>query len=239
MMLQRFKTIGAPLAQTGLLQQAEIPTHGVVAGARNNAPPCVGAVLAQTASRVSHQIRYTPAALCLRRRSLPHRYQLADEAIRGPHPVMHIDIQQHRSRSIPRRWLPGLAERVMDSFLRAGRYLGASITRTNPWPSYRLTVPHASRSPLAWACGSHIPLSRNETRRRHHLCADQRGVCTRALSTRNPCKAPSQKNLAGTGGGEENARLDHSRPNRLLSRLPFPKSGPARFQKVGELTHGI
>jgi hypothetical protein len=86
----------------------------------------------------------------------------------------NVDIQGSRFGLIDRRCQPGRAARVGDSFLRAGRYLGASITRTNPRPSYRLTVPHASRSPLAWACGSHIPLWRNETRRHHHLCADQR-----------------------------------------------------------------
>jgi hypothetical protein len=74
MMRQHPKTIGAPLAQSGLRQQQENRTHGVVAGARNNNPSCVGAVLAQTASRVSHPTRYAPAALCLRRRSLPHRW---------------------------------------------------------------------------------------------------------------------------------------------------------------------
>ena len=51
MMRQHPKTVGAPLAQTGLLQQRKNPTHGVVAGAANNALPCVGAPLAQTPSR--------------------------------------------------------------------------------------------------------------------------------------------------------------------------------------------
>jgi hypothetical protein len=79
---QHRKTVGAPLAQTGLLQQRENGTHGVVAGASNNAPPCVGAVLAQSASRASHQTRYAPAALCLRRRSLEHRWSPVERGFR-------------------------------------------------------------------------------------------------------------------------------------------------------------
>jgi hypothetical protein len=83
MMRQHPKTIGAPLAQTGLLRQQKNRTHGVVAGARNNTPPCVGAVLAQTASRVSRPTRYAPAALCLRRRSQPHRWSPTKRDLRA------------------------------------------------------------------------------------------------------------------------------------------------------------
>jgi hypothetical protein len=39
MLLHRPKSVGAPLAQIALLQQAKNPTHGVVAGARDNTPP--------------------------------------------------------------------------------------------------------------------------------------------------------------------------------------------------------
>lgn len=64
MMRQHPKTIGAPLAQTGLRQQRKNRTHGVVAGAANNTPPCVGAVLAQTALRAyprAPALRHWPA----------------------------------------------------------------------------------------------------------------------------------------------------------------------------------
>ena len=74
MMRQHLKTVGAALAQTGLLQQRKNPTHGVVVGAANNAHCGNGAALAQIASRASRQTRYAPAALCLRRRSLAHRW---------------------------------------------------------------------------------------------------------------------------------------------------------------------
>jgi hypothetical protein len=78
MMRQRLKTIGAPLAQIGLRRQRKNPTHGVVAGAANNALPCVGAALAQDASRAHpnspaprHQCSASGDAL------LPHRWSPA------------------------------------------------------------------------------------------------------------------------------------------------------------------
>jgi hypothetical protein len=90
MMRQRLKTIGAPLAQIGLRRQRKNPTHGVVAGARNNTPPCVGAPMAHSVSRASRLTRYAPAALRLRRRSLAHRWPPAERHFtRDQYPQPH------------------------------------------------------------------------------------------------------------------------------------------------------
>ena len=116
MMRQHLKTIGAPLAQTDLRQQRKNPTHGVVAGARNNAPSCVGAPLAQSASRVSQSTRYAPAALCLRRRSQAHRWSPTERDFRrNPSTSSTTLLRGTRPRGIPRaRAEPSSVPRSID-----------------------------------------------------------------------------------------------------------------------------
>jgi hypothetical protein len=148
---------------------------------------------------------------------------------RPPHHLKHVDNQQHRSRSIPRRWQPGRAERVTHGFPACGRANTAVYSTTRQracWPLFvrRADIKTAHVHRLRH-CGS-TPLPFVIPSRQCLVSAGR--VCTRALSrpltlleadarasrarrnaeaTRNPCKAPSQKNPAGTGwGGKPGAR---------------------------------
>lgn len=104
-----------------------------------------------------------------------------------PHqPIMRVDNQQHCLQSIVRRCQPGLAQRAMDSFAAinrtktAGR--GETHQRTRQGLCFAPTVPRAYRSPLTSHRAPRNTLCSNETPIRRHVFADQRRVCTRALS---------------------------------------------------------
>ncbi len=69
------KSNGAPMAQPDLRHHWNFPRAGDGAKPRAIAPSHHGAPMAQTRlARASHHTRYAPPALCLRRRSEPHRW---------------------------------------------------------------------------------------------------------------------------------------------------------------------
>ena len=179
-----------------------------------------------------------------------------------PHqPITLVNIQQHRRASIPRRCHAGLAERVTHGFPAISRANAAVYSTTRQracWPFFvrRADIKtahvhrlrHCGPTPLPFVLPSRQCLvsagrvcTRALSRPLTLLEADARASRARrnAEATRNPCKAPSQKNPAGTGGGEENLAPARYSTSSSYTAPPFPKSGPARFQKVGELTHGI
>ena len=123
-----------------------------------------------------------------------------------------------------------------DSSNRSGRTDTAAIC----------IAPRASRSPLTWACASHIPLCRSKTHQHCHLSDDQKDIYARALSrplvllegkTRE-ARQPAQRQMPGEtlppglacpksqseGGGGKIVRSISNRPIPLISRLPFGKS---------------
>jgi hypothetical protein len=105
---------------------------------------------------------------------------------RPPQAITLVDIQRRPSEIIPRRCQSGLAERVRDSFVEINHAKTAGTAPTHQWTRQRLcadrVLPRASRSLITSHHALRNPLCSNETPGRCHVFADQRRVCTRALS---------------------------------------------------------
>jgi hypothetical protein len=177
---------------------------------------------------------------------------------RPRHARMHVDIQQHRSRSIPRSWQPGLAERVTGAiWYPALHHRQQSVKRIQrPSNGFAGLSGYRNRSqvlPKSIDIES-IPDGPPVTSASRQ-CKSQLGrVCTRALSRpltlleavertraltkrKNACETAAigivgQKTRRGWVGTRTYWRRYH-RHLFPISRLASQKFGPACPEKVG------
>jgi hypothetical protein len=206
MLLHHPKINGAVMAQIDLLHHWKNPTHGDGAKPRAITPVCSGACNGAD-TPIS---RYAPAALCLRRRSQPHRSHGRQYGLAGSWGRLWIALNRfHPTRNsgtpscgVVSRWPAGFAARVIQRVLMLARCYAPPSSRTNPQPSCGLcggeleaveTV-SASGHRHHWPFGNIWPSSHKSPHENHR----PKGVFA--------CGLPHSKSFLGSNGALQVAK---------------------------------
>ena len=230
MMLHWLKSNGAAMAQLNLLHHWNFPRAGDGANPRAITPCTHGAAMAQRRlARASRFTRCAPAALCLRRRSQPHRWSPAERDFRREcQPGSHCIEADHAhvkaacdqctndllsGTSVLISAIPGWLDRT--SICRSS-FSGVKIN---------ICIDQQSQSLFA---SSHTSIDISTVSRISPLSSrgwewhGKLGRCRNAQSLAQPCKASTRKDPGGGGCAPENPRSPDMRPPRNLSRPALP-----------------